>query len=73
MKQLLIFRRFSDDPQGVLAAVHRIAFVGIKLCLNIRSLELSIASFTNAKGRALFYDSQFTLHNFSLSHSAGRT
>lgn len=74
MKRLLAFRGFSHDPQRILAAVHRLALVGIELCLNIGILELSIAPFTHADGRrALLYDPQFALlHDSSLAHLAGR-
>ena len=74
MKPLLVFRSFADDPQGVLAAVYGLALMGVKLCLNIGILELSVAPFAYADGwRALLYDSQFALlHECSLAHLAGR-
>ena len=48
--RLLVFRSFADDPQSVLTTIGERAFVGVKLCLNIGILELSVASFTNADG-----------------------
>jgi hypothetical protein len=74
MKRLLVFRGFSHDPQSILAAVYHLALVGVKLCLNIGILELSVASFAHSYGRRrrLLYDPQFPLlHNCSLAHSAG--
>ena len=72
---LFVFGRFTDDVQRILAAVHRLAFVGIELCLNIGILELSITPFAYADGRrGLLYDLQFALrHDCSLAHLAGRT
>jgi hypothetical protein len=70
---LLFFRRL--DPQSVLTAVYRLALVGVKLCLNVGILELSVASFANSDGgrRGLLYDPQLTLlHGCSLAHRAGR-
>jgi len=72
--KLLIFGSFAHDPQCILAAIGRLAFVDIKLCLNIGTLELRVAPFTYANGwRALLHDPQFALlHNCSLAHLAGR-
>jgi len=68
--RLLIFGRFADDSQSILAAVHRLALMGIKLCLNV-SLELSVALLADAK--TLFHNSQFALrHGRSLAHLATR-
>ena len=74
MTQLLVFRGFAHDSQGILTAIQRFALVGIELCLNISILELSAASFAYADGRrALLHDSQFALpHYCSLAHLAGR-
>ncbi len=79
MKRLLVFRGFPHDPQGVLAAVYRLALVVIKLCLNVgfriqnAGLKLHITAFANAYGgeRSLFHDPQFALlHDRSLAHLA---
>ena len=53
-----------------MAAVDRLAFVGIELCLNVGVFELSIATLAHADGRrGLFYDPQFALrHVQSLTH-----
>ena len=80
--QLLAFLGFAHDRQGVLAAVYRVALVGIILCGNVSlgirgtRLEVCIAAFTNAEDRrrGYFYDPQFALrHDCSLAHRAGRT
>jgi hypothetical protein len=72
--RLLVFRSLAHDAEGVLASIHQLALVRFKLCLNIGTLELSVAPFTYADGwRRSFYDSQFALlHNCSLAHLAGR-
>ena len=88
MKWLLAFRGLTHDPQRVLTAVYRLAFVGIELVANAyqcsiwvcQSLahyaELSIAALTDAERWGLsgiFYDPQFALrHDCSLAHLAGR-
>lgn len=74
MRKLLAFRRLVYDPQSVLAAIHRLALVGIELCLNIGILELSVAALTHADGRrGLLYDPQLALgHVQSLAHLGGR-
>lgn len=74
MKRLLVFRSLAHDPQCVLAGVHRLALVGVKLCLNIIALELGATSFADAESRrGLLYDPQFALgHDLSLAQSAGR-
>jgi hypothetical protein len=69
---LLVFGRFADDPQGVLAAVHRLARMGVEFCLKIGTLELSVAPFADTK--SIFNNSQFALrHDCSLAQAAGRT
>ena len=71
MNRLFVFGRFTHDSQGVLAAVYRLALVGIKLRLNIGILELSVAAFADAK--TLFHDPQFALpHDFSPAHLGAR-
>jgi hypothetical protein len=72
--KLLIFGSFAYDSQRILAAIGRFAFVGIKLFLNIGTVELRVAPFTYANyWRALLHDPQFALrHNCSLAHLAGR-
>jgi hypothetical protein len=71
LPKLLAFGRFAHDPQSVLAAVQRLALVGVKLDLNIRIAELSVAPFADAK--PLFHDPQFALcHDRSLAHLGGR-
>jgi hypothetical protein len=74
VKPLLAFGGLAHDPQRILTAVQKLAFVGIELCLNIGILELSIAPFTDADGwRALLYDPQLAImHDYSLAHLAGR-
>jgi hypothetical protein len=82
--RLLVLSRFADGAQCILAAVHRLAFVGIKCRpdLGFRSalngdagFELRVAAFADTKQRRdALYDSEFPLfHNFSLSHAAGVT
>jgi hypothetical protein len=60
MSRLFIFGRLANDPQGILAAVYRLALVFVENrsngsfgCLTLavkvrRSWKLSIAGFTNA-------------------------
>jgi hypothetical protein len=70
VRRLFVFGSFTHDPQSVLAAVYGLAFVGIELALNIIALELSVASFADAK--SLFHDPQFALrHDCSLAHAVG--
>ncbi len=79
MKRLLVFCGFAHDPQGVLAAVHRFALMGIEPCLNIRirnkqvGLELRIATFADSdEWRGAFHDPQLALgHVQSVAHSEG--
>jgi len=78
--ELFVLGRFADDPQSVLAAVCRLALVGIKLCLNLgvwtckAGLELSITPFAYADGReGSLYDTEFTFqHDYILVHQARR-
>ena len=71
---LFAFRGLADDPQSILAAIYRLALVGVELCLKVGSLELGIAPFADGDGRrGWFHDPQFALrHDFSLAHSARR-
>jgi hypothetical protein len=73
VKLLLSVRRFAHDPQSVLAAIYRLALVGIELCLNIGVFKLSIAALTYADSRrGLLYDPQLALgHVQSLAHREG--
>jgi len=87
MKQLLSVRRFSHDPQSVLAAVHRLALVGVELVADTGQsricvgqslgyyIKLCVAAFADAERRdtpGMFYDPKFTLlHDCSLAHPAG--
>jgi hypothetical protein len=84
MKQLFVFRRFSDDSQGVLAAISQLALVGVKLLLDSGlaiphvgvSRKLSVAAFADSEHWNVsnpLHDPQIALmHYCSLSHSAGR-
>jgi hypothetical protein len=88
VRGLLVFRRFAHDPQGVLAAVYRLACMNVELLLNAtcgfgevaKSMsvcgELCIASFTDAENWNIFcplYDSEFAVgHSRSLAHPGGR-
>jgi hypothetical protein len=73
MKSLFAFRGLTHDPQRVLAVIHRLAFVGIKLgfYLGLRAtFELQITAFADPE--TMFYDTQITtLHNRSLAHLPG--
>jgi len=67
--RLLIFGRFADDSQRILAGICKPALVGIEGCLNLARLafELGVAPFADAEGR--FHDSQLALlHDCSLAH-----
>ena len=82
--RLLVFGRLAHDPQGVLAAVYRLAFMAGKgfadlpfrsICVRLSGLKLLIACFTNAnhRGRGALYNSEFPLlHDCSLAHLARR-
>jgi hypothetical protein len=75
MKQLLAFRGFLYDPQCVLAAIHRFAFVGIELPLNVR-LGISTVRVADSERRNVpdsLYDPKIAVgHNWSLAHLVGR-
>ena len=78
--RLLVFGGFTDDAQGVLAAVHRLALVRVKLPLDSRlrvplggvSRELSIAVFADSEYRNVsdpLHDPKVALwHEDSLAH-----
>ncbi len=63
--KLSVFDRFAHDPQGILAAVGRFAFVGIERRFNVSfgvSLKLGVATFAHADSwRDLFYYAQLAL------------
>ena len=77
---LLAFRGFSDDPQRVLAAVHRATLMGIELPLNggLRiphagvSCELRITAFADSEHWSVpntFHDPKTALwHTESVAH-----
>jgi hypothetical protein len=77
---LLVLGCFAHDSQRILAAVYRLALVGVKLLCDVDNLrlrtvgfELSITPFTDADGRGWRcpYHSQVSVrHNRSLTHSA---
>ena len=81
---LLVFGRFVYDPQSVLAAIHRFAFVSVELLLNGGlgvshvgvSRELGIAAFADSEHWNVpdsLYDPKIALgHVGSLAHLAGR-
>ena len=83
MKQLLAFCGFAHDPQGVLAAIHRVALVASERLYDFRirifphwltRFELTVAAFANADGGGWYfpYDPQLALfHDRSLSHREG--
>jgi hypothetical protein len=64
---LFVFGRLAHDSQSVLAAIHRLAFVGIELCPDFRvylilrwlvRFELRITAFADGDGwSGRFYDS----------------
>jgi hypothetical protein len=82
--RLLVFGCFSHDPQSILAAVYRLAFMAGKgfadlpfrsLCVRLSGLKLLIAGFTDAnhRGRGALYNPEFPLlHDCSLAYLAGR-
>ena len=80
MKALLIFGRFAHDSQGVLAGVHRLAFVGVELLLKIGfgirtvGFKLGVAPFTypNDRRRRGFHDPQSALLHECQSSASGR-
>jgi len=70
--RLLIFGSFAHDSQGILAAITRIAFVGIECGLNFLlriGLELGVATLADTKeGRDLVHHSQLSFwHEASLT------
>jgi hypothetical protein len=75
MNRLFVLGSFTDDPQSILAAVHRLALMGVKLCpdfgFGIRA-KLRVAPFAHAKNlRSLFYDPEAAFrHDCSLAHLA---
>jgi len=79
-RDLFVFGGFTDDAQGVLAAVHRFALVGFKLRLDVVSasereagFELSIAAlaYSDDRRRGFLDDPEFALlHDRSLAHLA---
>ena len=82
MRRLLAFSGFTHDTQGVLAAIHPLAFMGIeqfddfRLRVNLcgsAGLELRIAALAHADDRrGLLYDPQLALgHVQSLAHREG--
>ena len=84
MKRLLVFGHFAHDPQRVLAAVLRRAFMCIELLLNGRlcvahvgiARELGVATFADSEHWDVpnpFHDPKIPLwHTESLAHLAGR-
>jgi hypothetical protein len=83
VSHLLAVRRLSHDPQRVLAAVHRLAFMVSErlhdfcVCIVPRRLirlELDIAALTHADGRMVFLYNPKTAfrHIQSLAHPAER-
>jgi hypothetical protein len=73
MKRLLAFRSFAHDPQRVLAAVQRLALVGIERSLNLGgcAAKLGATTFAYGKSRVLFHDPQFApCHDYSLAPNA---
>jgi hypothetical protein len=59
------FGRFAHDSQGILAAIQRLAFVGIERGLNLGvcAVELRATAFADGKARAALYDSEFALRH----------
>ncbi len=73
MKPLFAVGRFADDSQRILAAVQRLAIVGIERSrdLGIRAVKLRTATFTNGKSGILLHDSELALgHEYSLAPNA---
>ena len=73
MKRLLAFGRFADDPQGILAAVQRLAIVSVERRpnLGIRPAKLRTTAFAYGESGILFDDPQFALwHENSLAANA---
>ena len=81
--RLLILCCLAHDPQGVLAAIHQFALVGIErrpefgfrvIFQGLIGMELRIAAFADAKShRRALYDPKIAfLHDRSLAHRQGR-
>jgi hypothetical protein len=73
--RLLVFSGFAHDSQRILAAVHRLALVGIERGKDRSQpivFELGIAPFTDAdERRGVFHDSHLALrHGYSLAPNA---
>jgi hypothetical protein len=58
--RLLAFGRLAHDPQSVLAAIQRLAIMGIERGLNlgIRPTELRATALADSKSGVLFHDSE---------------
>ena len=73
MKRLLAFGSFAHDPQRILAAVQRLAIVGIECGLNlgIRTAKLRATAFADGKSGILFHDPECAFrHEYSLAPNA---
>ena len=73
---LLALGSFAHDPQRILAAVNRLAFVRIECRVYVLkriATKLGVAPFADAKDRAIISnDSQGALrHDWSLPHLTG--
>jgi hypothetical protein len=83
VKRLLAFGRFAHDPQGILAAIYRLALVCIELRLDLLSRVIKIL-IARQKGLVAVLasachwvaesnDAEATLwHGYSLAHLARR-
>ena len=70
MKRLLVFGSFAHDPQRILAAVQRLAIVGIERGVNlgVRTAKLRATAFADGKSGIAFDNSQFALrHDYQSS------
>src|ERR1700723_986089 len=70
---LFVFCSFADDAQRVLAAIKRLAIMGIErsLKLGVCTAKLGATPFTDSKGGIPFHDPQFALcHEDSLAPNA---
>jgi hypothetical protein len=70
VRPLLAFGCFADDTDRVLAAVQRLAIVGIERCpnLGVCTAKLGATAFAYSKRRFMFNDSEFALrHEDSLT------
>lgn len=82
--ELLVFGCLAHDPESILAAVYRLAFMAGKgfadlpfrsVCVPLLGLKLLIAGFTDAnhRGGGSLYHPEFPLlHDCSLAHLVGR-